>query len=131
MRPGGVVAIRHPIRRPDGSFALVVSTIPVAGIHANPLRAFAYMDLGQSGRFGLAGATNILDVHPAPGASRSDVQREVFSREGVTLSQAAGRISESFDAALERFTGFLFIVAVAVGISAAVGVAAVAVAPSS
>ncbi len=112
--PGDAVTIRHPVRRADGSFALVESEIAVSGIHANPLRAFAYMDRGQSGRFGLAGATNILDAYPAPGASRADVQREVFSLEGVTLSQAVGRISEGFDAALEQFTGFLFIAAVAV-----------------
>ena len=112
--PGDAITLRHPVRREDGSFALVESRTTVSGIHANPLRAFAYMDLGQSGRFGLAGATNILDAYPAAGASRADVQREVFTLEGVTLSQAVGRISEGFDAALEQFTGFLFIAAVAV-----------------
>jgi putative ABC transport system permease protein len=112
--PGDAITIRHPIRRADGSFALVESQITVSGIHANPLRPFAYMDLGQAGRFGLAGVTNILDAYPAPGASPAEVQREVFSLEGVTLSQAVGRIREGFDAALEQFTGFLFITAVAV-----------------
>lgn len=112
--PGDAITLRHPVRREDGSFALVESRTTVSGIHANPLRAFAYMDLGQSGRFGLAGTTNILDAYPAAGASRADVQREVFTLEGVTLSQAVGRISEGFDAALEQFTGFLFIAAVAV-----------------
>lgn len=114
VAPGDAVTVRHPLRREDGSFALVESRLTVSAIHANPLRAFAYLDLGQSGRFGLAGATNILDAYPAGGASPADLQRDVFTLEGVTLSQAVGRISEGFDAALEQFTGFLFIAAAAV-----------------
>jgi putative ABC transport system permease protein len=112
--PGDAITVRHPVRRADGSFALVESRMTVSGIHANPLRAFAYMDIGQAGRFGLAGTTNILDAYPAPGAGPADLQREVFTLEGVTLSQAVGGISEGFDAALEQFTGFLVIAAVAV-----------------
>jgi len=114
VRPGDTITVRHPVRRDDGTFALADSRIAVSGVHANPLRAFAYMDLAQAGLFGLAGATNILDAYPAAGAGPADLQREVFTREGVTMSQAVGRISEGFDAALEQFTGFLVIAAVAV-----------------
>ncbi len=111
---GDPLTMQHPVRSPSGAFALVESTVPVTGIHASPLRAFAYMDIGQAGRFGLEGATNILDAYPAAGASRSDLQRAVFDLPGVASSQPVARIGESFDEALAQFVGFLVIAAVAV-----------------
>ena len=111
---GDLLTVRHPVRRGPGAFALVESAIPVTGIHANPLRVFAFMDIGQAGRFGLAGTANILDAYPAGGASRGDLQRGVFDLPGVTSSQAVARISEGFDEALAQFVGILFIAAAAV-----------------
>jgi putative ABC transport system permease protein len=111
---GDTLTLRHPVRLTPTSFSLIESRIPVSGIHANPLRVFAYMDIGRAGLFGLEGETNILDAYPAKGASRADLQRAVFDLPGVTSSQAVARISEGFDEALAQFVGFLVITAVAV-----------------
>ncbi|MCP4962870.1 MAG: FtsX-like permease family protein [Actinomycetia bacterium] len=111
---GDIVTLLHPARTPAGEFMLAQSQFTVDGIHANPIRAFAYADLDQAERFGLAGAVNLVYAYPDPGASRADVQRSVFGLPGVTSSQAVARISEGFEETLAQFSGVLVITAGAV-----------------
>ncbi len=112
--PGDTVTLRHPRRDPEGGFSFVESEFTVVGTHGNPIRNFAFGDLGRAEQFGLAGLTNVVHAYPAAGVSPSDIQYEVFQVQGVTSSQAVGRISEAFDTALEQFVGFLVIAAFAV-----------------
>jgi putative ABC transport system permease protein len=111
---GDPLTVQHPGRRADGSFGLVESEFVVSGIHANPLRAFAFLDVDQIDRFGLDGTANIVHTTPAAGADRDDLRQALFGLDGVTSSQAVAQISESFDNALDQFMGFLVITAAAV-----------------
>jgi putative ABC transport system permease protein len=111
---GDSVTLRHPIRADTGGFSLTDSEFAVQGIHANPIRTFAFLDLTDAARFGLEDVVNVAQTYPADGASRSDVQRAVFGLPGVTSSQPVARISEAIDEALEQFLGFLFVTAGAV-----------------
>ncbi|MEZ5383792.1 MAG: FtsX-like permease family protein [Microthrixaceae bacterium] len=114
VAPGGTLRLSHPARDGPASFAQVESDLTVSGIHANPIRPFAYLDLAQADRFGLGGLANVVHAYPAQGATSADVQRSVFALPGVASSQAVVRISESFDEALAQFVGFLAIAGVAV-----------------
>jgi putative ABC transport system permease protein len=111
---GGTVTLRHPIRTESGGFALSDTELVVTGIHANPIRTFAFLDLADSARFGLQGVVNVVQTYPADDATRSDVQRAVFGHPGVTSSQPVARISEAIDEALDQFLSFLFVTAGAV-----------------
>ena len=114
VEPGDRLVLRHPARSAEGVFTLAETEVVVSGLHANPLRPFAFMDLERSELLGLTGAVNTLQVYPAADASRADVQRDVFGMDGVASSQPVARVSESFDQALEQFVGILFITAIAV-----------------
>ena len=114
VQVGGTLTLRHPSRTDDGGFALTETEFAVAGIHANPIRTFAFLDLADSERFGLGGVANVLQAYPAADATRSDVQRAVFGLAGVTSSQPVARISEAIDEALDQFLSFLFVTASAV-----------------
>ncbi|MEM9610433.1 MAG: FtsX-like permease family protein [Actinomycetota bacterium] len=111
---GDTVTLRHPVRTADEGFALAETDVAIDGIHANPIRTFAYADLGHADVFGLAGIANHAYAYPAEDATRDDLQREVFGLPGVASSQAAARISEGFDQALGQFSAILVIVAGAV-----------------
>ena len=111
---GGTIILRHPIRTDVGGFALAETELVVRGIHANPIRTFAFMDLDDASQFGLEGAVNVVQAYPTEDASRSDVQRAVFGLAGVTSSQPIARISEAIDEALDTFLSFLFVTAAAV-----------------
>lgn len=111
---GDVLVVRHPARRANDTFALVESSLGVAGIHVNPLRGFAYMDASSAGAWGLDGDANIAHAYPAPGSNRADVQHDLFGAHGVASTQATARIADSFDEALDQFVGFLVIASVAV-----------------
>jgi putative ABC transport system permease protein len=113
-RVGDTVTLRHPIRTEAGGFSLTDSQLIVAGIHANPIRTFAFLDLADTARFGLQGVVNLVQAYPADDATRSDVQRAVFGLPGVTSSQPVARISEAIDEALDQFLSFLFVTAGAV-----------------
>lgn len=110
---GDVVALTHPQRTALG-VEFTTTELPVAGIHPNPIRTFVYLDHGFAERFGLAGVTNALQVTPADGAERGELQRVLFGIDGVASAQPVARIGESFDEALEQFVGFLVITAGAV-----------------
>ncbi len=110
---GDTVSVRHPARIEGIGFGMAQSTFDVAAIHVNPMRIFAYLDLGQADRFGLESMTNFVHAYPDPGADRTAVQRSVFGLSGVASSQAVARISEGFDQALEQFVGVLLIAAAA------------------
>jgi len=114
VRPGDTMTLQHPTRTDTGSFALVESDFTVTGIHANPLRTFAFLDIDQADHVGLRGAANIVHTTPAIGTERGDLQRALFDLDGVTSSQAVAQISEAFDTALDQLVGFLIITAVAV-----------------
>ena len=111
---GGTITLRHPTRTDVGGFSLTDTEFVVRGIHANPIRTFAFMDLDDASQFGLEGAVNVVQAYPTEDASKSDVQRAVFGLAGVTSSQPIARISEAIDKALDNFLSFLFVTAAAV-----------------
>ena len=61
---GDTIVLRHPIRTDIGGFALAETELVVRGIHANPIRTFAFMDLDDAGQFGLVGAVNLVQAYP-------------------------------------------------------------------
>ncbi len=111
---GDTVTLRHPARTAAGGFSLLETDFEVNGIHANPIRTFAYADLGQATRVGLPGVANHVYAYPGPDATSGDLQRDLFGLPGVASTQAAARISEGFEEALEQFSGILVLAAGAV-----------------
>jgi len=111
---GDSIVLRHPVRTDTGGFAIAETPLVVAGIHANPIRTFAFLDIADAQGFGLEDLTNVLQAYPADDATPSDVQRAVFGLAGVTSSQPVARISEAIDEALDEFVSFLFVTAAAV-----------------
>ena len=111
---GDSIILRHPTRTNVGGFALAETELVVRGIHANPMRTFAFMDLDDSTQFGLEGAVNVVQTYPTDDASSSDVQRAVFGLAGVTSSQPTARISEAIEEALDNLLSFLIVTAAAV-----------------
>jgi putative ABC transport system permease protein len=114
VRPGDTVRIRHPVRDGEG-LRLIETDVEVSALHDNPVRTFAYLDDARAAElFGLAGATNLISVTPAHSATSAELQRSLFGRDGVASTLPVARIGEAFDEALEAFTGFLLVAAVAV-----------------
>lgn len=111
---GDTIVLRHPIRTDAGGFSITETTLAVGGLHANPIRTFAFLDVADAHEFGLEGLVNVVQAYPTDDATRSDVQRAVFGLDGVTSSQPVARISEAIDEALDQFVSFLFVTAGAV-----------------
>ncbi|HEX6230933.1 MAG TPA: FtsX-like permease family protein [Actinomycetota bacterium] len=108
--PGDEVLVRHPVRTAGSSFRIEESRMRVLGLHPNPMRFLAYVDLPDAARFGLAGLTNELQVVPADGASVGDVKRSLFSIPGVAVVQEADATLEATSDILDRFTGIFRVV---------------------
>lgn len=114
VRPGDSIRIRHPARGGQG-LEFVESDVRVGALHETAIRTFAYLDDDVAADlFGLAGTTNIVSVTPADSMTPNDVQRALFGREAVASTMPVARIGAAFDEAIEAFTGFLLVVAVAV-----------------
>lgn len=111
---GDTVTLRHPIRTEAGGFSLTDTQFVVIGIHANPIRTFAFVDRTNTAQFGLGGVANLVQAYPADDATPSEVQRAVFGLPGVTSSQPVARISQAIDKAIDQFLSFLIVTASAV-----------------
>ncbi len=109
---GDDITVRHPAQTDTGllGFELVETEFVVSGIHPNPIRPFAFVDIAGAHQFGLDGMTNFLHVYPSgPEVDRTDVQRALFTADHVASTQAVARLSEIFDEAMELLVGFLVI----------------------
>jgi putative ABC transport system permease protein len=111
---GDTVTLRHPIRTEAGGFSLTDTQFVITGIHANPIRTFAFVDRANTAQFGLDGVANLVQAYPADDATPSEVQRAVFGLPGVTSSQPVARISQAIDKAIDQFLSFLIVTASAV-----------------
>lgn len=114
VEPGDTVTLRHTRQLAPGRFETATSEVTVSGVHASPMRVFAFMDLSTADRFGLDGVVNFLHAHPGAAATNEQVQRSLYGVQGVAATQSIARIGESFDEALDQFVGILYVAAVAV-----------------
>ncbi len=111
VRPGDTVTLRHPrLDMATATFTLVETEMEVLGLHEHPFRFVAYMDSNQAGLFNLAGATNLIEVVPAGGATRDDMKRTLFPLPGVVSAQGVGEVAEVIHDLLNEFVVVLRVI---------------------
>jgi putative ABC transport system permease protein len=108
---GDRVRVRHPRLR-GRRLVTTVSTVRVMGVHANPVRAFAYMDAGQASRLGLAGIANTVALVPRAGVAPGTLERTLFGREGVGSVRPASADAAALETAIASFRSAIELVAV-------------------
>ena len=101
------VVVRHPVRTGAASFVLRDTPTVVSGLHGDPFRHAVYADPSWAPRLALVGASNRVQVAPAPGADRDAVLRGLLAVEGVASVQAATATADAFDTAMSAFGGIL------------------------
>ena len=107
---GDPVAVTHP-RWTGSGFEVASSTVPVSGIHANPVRSFAYVDATAAARLGGISSTNELQVLPARGVSTAELQRALFGLPGIGAVRPARASVEAIHDALESTTSVFGLIA--------------------
>lgn len=111
---GDTVVLVHP-EQADAGFVMARTDLVVSATHPNPIRNFAFLDAAVfADDLGFGGWANGVQVVPNDGSTRGDVQRTVFTIDGVASAQPVARIGDAFDEALTRFVGFLIVTAGAV-----------------
>ena len=107
---GDQIGLRHPVRQGDRAFTLTETDLPIVALHDIPLRTTAFIDVEHAALFGLAGATNSIDVVPVPSASRDDVKQALFVAPGVASVQGVAETAEVFRDLIDDFLDFLIVV---------------------
>jgi putative ABC transport system permease protein len=107
---GDEITLRHPRLTPAGGFELVETPLPVLGLHPHPFRFVAYMDANHAALFNLAGATNLVQVNSAEGATADDVKRALFEMPGVTSVQGVDEVGQAIEDLLSEFVIVLRVV---------------------
>lgn len=110
---GDRVDLRHP-RRVGLGYEFTVTPLPVLAIHANPYRFLVYVDDDQAALFGLEGIANTVRAVPAAGVSVEEVQRTLFTRDGIASVQPVSRFATSIRDRLEETIGLFDVVQVVV-----------------
>lgn len=107
---GDRVSVDHVQLTPTG-LRTVRTTMPVVGLHPNPLRVFAYLDPASADPLGLGGAVNVLSVTPAPGSTPEDVRRALLGVPHVASAQTPQAAIDGMQATLDEFVGILNVAA--------------------
>lgn len=107
---GDRIELTHPQRVGPEAVRQARSGYVVTGLHSDPFRNFAYLDAGQAGSMGLAGATNELSVLPAPGTSEEELKRSLFAVPGVAGVERATAGAEFVRERMRDFVGILRVV---------------------
>jgi len=111
---GDMVTLRHPVREGLASYRFVDSALPVIGTHPSPLRGVAYIHSDHAGLFNLEGITNSLNLLPAPGATLTEVQQELFALGSVASVQSVTAATEAVRDAFDQILGIVQVMVVAV-----------------
>ncbi|OFW59223.1 MAG: hypothetical protein A2W01_07705 [Candidatus Solincola sediminis] len=126
LKPGDTLMLTLPYRTGETTFALRQTEMRLTGLHPNPIRLFAYIDIEEANLFGLAGFTNGFQLIPASGYSASDVKEAMFHLPGVASAQEPAAVADTTRDQLRQFSsifqivgGFVFLLALLIAFSAA------------
>jgi putative ABC transport system permease protein len=111
---GDLIVLRHPQRTGPLAVELVETELPVLGLHPNPIRSFAYLDIGHASLMGLDGIVNQLQLTPAGAATTGDVQRELFTLDAVTSVQSATAATDAMEEQMGALVGIIGVMAIGV-----------------
>jgi putative ABC transport system permease protein len=114
VKVGDKVTLTHPLRQGTLAFSLVDTPLRVAGIHALPLRGMAYLDIRQASLMGLEGQVNMVWINPAPGASRAQLTRALFSQAGIASVQPVTGMADAFEEVMDLFFSSIYLVGLVV-----------------
>lgn len=106
LRPGDAVMVRHPRATATG-VELVDEQVVVTGIHANPLRIFAFLPATDAPSFGLAGYVNTVVLEPSADSSTDALRRTVFAAPGVAGVEEPGSLGRILKDQMGQITGIL------------------------
>ena len=106
---GDRVRFRHPVREGTG-YRWEESPVRVDGIHPNPYRFLAYLDLGAADLMNLEGIVNTAQVGLAPGADGDAVRHAVFETPGVASVQPVRAVVDAIRDAIDEASSVLDIV---------------------
>lgn len=110
VRVGDTIELEHPIITATG-LQTVTTPVPVAGLHPNPMRVFAYLDDATARSYGLTGVTNLLTVTPSAGSTPAGVQRALLSVPEVASAQAVTATTAGMRDSLREFLGIMQVAA--------------------
>jgi putative ABC transport system permease protein len=106
---GDTVALSHPSLA-AGQLQGARSKVRVMGLHASPVRAFAFMNRGQAQRLGLGGVANSVILVPRSAAGRQALERSLFGREGVASVRPVAAEAQSLRTTVDQFGSTIQIV---------------------
>jgi putative ABC transport system permease protein len=107
---GDRVRLRHP-RLAGEHVESGVTSVRVMGLHASPVRAFAYMSADQAPRLGLGALANTVALVPEPGTPAGTFERQLFGRAGIGSVRPAAADAEALETTIASFESAIRLVA--------------------
>ena len=109
VRLGDRLRVRYPFPTGPRRYELASTSLPVSGIHINPLRFVAYANPPAAAAMRLTGLVNRISVVPAAGHAAADVKRALLTLPAVTAVQGAAAMTDAVDQTMAQFTQVLII----------------------
>ena len=102
---GDTVTLEHPYRESLFAYRMQESEVQVAGIHADVLRLYLYMDSEDAAVMNLDGWVNSLQISPAAGVEEEEIRKELSQMQGVASVRSVSALVDTYAELIELFVG--------------------------
>ena len=106
---GDTIGLRHP-RMVGQHVELTDTRVRVMGIHTNPVRAFAYMNVSQTARLGLGAVVDSVTVVPRPLLAPGTLEHALFGRSGIASVRPVAAEAQALRTTVNQFGSSIQIV---------------------
>ncbi|UCC64336.1 MAG: FtsX-like permease family protein, partial [Anaerolineae bacterium] len=106
---GGTVTLKHPYRESLFAYRMKESDVRVVGVHADVMRLYLYMDIGDAAVMNLDGWVNSLQISPAAGLEEKEIRQELSQMQGVASVQSIAALVDTYAELIEMFVGMFAI----------------------
>jgi putative ABC transport system permease protein len=107
---GDTVVLEHPYRESLSAYRLEKSEVQVAGIHADVLRFYLYMDIEDAAIMNLDGLVNGLQIEPAAGVEEETIRKALSHVQGVASIRSISALVDTYSDLVDLFVRVLGIV---------------------
>ena len=107
---GDTVTLEHPYRETMSAYRLKETQLRVIGIHADVMRFYLYMDIGDAAMMNLGGLANGLQINPAAGVEEEEIRKDLSQMPGVASIQSVSALVDTYAELIELLVGVLVIV---------------------
>ena len=102
VKVGDTITLEHPSLGGQSGFQTGQTDVRVMGIHGDPTRSNAYMDINQASAMNLDNLVNEIQMYPAAGVTPDSIQRTMVQQPGVAYVVSVSDTTKALESIVQQ-----------------------------